>query len=166
KAFILFNLKRKQYVIFYLMFPSLSYSTFGSCFLFFFGREKKNSVPNNNTVTPSHAPLSANIKIAYSIYNEVRQNTTGSTGYKGTRIRRGAYGSLYRRTKSAIPIHEIKNQNIRAVKFTIDSNPLRPKEPTMIKKTAIKDCVSKAFIGLEVSDFQVRIKEKTGKSRP
>src|SRR5690606_31120559 len=98
--------------------------------------------------------------------NEVRQNTTGSTGYKGTRNGRGAYGSLYRRTKSAIPVHEIKNQNIGAVKFTIDSNPLRPKEPTMIKKTAIKDCVSKAFIGLEVSDFQVRIKEKTGKSRP
>src|SRR5690606_41873715 len=56
--------------------------------------------------------------------------------------------------------------NIAAVKITLQSKHIHQKDTTIIKNTAIKDCVSKAFIGLEVYDFQVHIKEKTRKSRP
>src|SRR5690606_2659909 len=60
----------------------------------------------------------------------------------------------------------MKNQKIGAVKSTMDSNPLRAKEPITIRKTAIAPCAKSALTGVEVSDFHVRIKEKTEKSLP
>src|SRR5690554_4703011 len=128
--------------------------------------KKKKTMPNTSTPTPSSAPVPAKTKLEYSKYAEVKQNRIGSTGYSGTLNGRCAWGSLRRKTNSDRPVHKMKNQNMGAVKSTIDWKPLRANEPITISPVATAPCTINAFTGVDEFVFHLAMNEKKRKSRP